>query len=390
MKRRHRDAAIGFVIVPCPGFAKVYAAGVQSLFLGIFGREPSVVASAPGRVNLIGEHTDYNGGAVLPAVLPRRTTVALAPRDDRTMRVHTTFGGAAATYELGAESRRRDCFDYVQGCTWALAEQGIAVPGCDVAIDSTVPAGGGLSSSAALEVALLRALRELVGFPLDDHALARIAHRAEHGFVGAKVGIMDQMAVSLADETAALFLDTRTLATERVPLPATAELAVIDSGVRHALVADGYNARRAECEQAAAALGVPELCRLGPDALDRIAGLPAPLDRRARHVVTEHARVGQAVAALRTGDLAHVGALFAASHASQRDDYEVSVPAVDRLVALAAATPHVHGARLTGGGFGGSIVLLVDRGRAAAVAADVVARDRAAGGRSVVVVPVTT
>jgi galactokinase len=341
-------------------------------------------------VNLIGEHPDYNGGAVLPAVIPCRTTVALAPRDDRTMRVHTTFGDAAATYELGAESRRRDCFDYVQGCTWALWDAGVAVPGCDVAIDSTVPAGSGLSSSAALEVALLRALRELVGFPLDDLALAGIAHRAEHGFVGAKVGIMDQMAVSLADETAALFLDTRTLATERVPLPAAAELAVIDSGVRHALVADGYNTRRAECERAAAALGVPALCGLGTDALDRIAVLPAPLDRRVRLVVTEHDRVGRAVAALKAGDLASVGALFAASHASQCDDYEVSVPAVDRLVALAAAVPQVHGARLTGGGFGGSIVLLVERGRAAAVAADVVARDRAAGGGSTVVVPVTT
>jgi galactokinase len=264
------------------------------------------------------------------------------------------------------------------------------VPGCDVAIDSTVPAGSGLSSSAALEVALLRALRELGGLPFDDVALARIAHRAEHGFVGAKVGIMDQMVVSLADETAALFLDTRTLATERVPLPATAELAVIDSGVRHALVAGGYNTRREECERAAAALGVAELCRLGVDALDRVGALPPPLDRRARHVVTEHARVGEAVAALRAGDLLRVGALFAASHASQRDDYEVSVPAVDRLVALAAAAPHVHGARLTGGGFGGSIVLLVERGHAAAVAADLVARDQAAGGRSTVVVPVTT
>jgi galactokinase len=390
VKRRHRDAAIGFLIVPCPGFAKVYAAGVQSLFHGIFGREASVVASAPGRVNLIGEHTDYNGGAVLPAVIPRRTIVALAPRDDRAMRVHTTFGGAATTYDLGAETRRRDCFDYVQGCTWALAEAGFAVPGCDVAIDSTVPAGSGLSSSAALEVALLRALRELGGLTVDDVALARIAHRAEHGFVGAKVGIMDQMAVSLADETAALFLDTRTLATERVPLPATVELAVVDSGVRHALVAGGYNARRVECERAAAALDVSDLCRLGVDALDRVAALPAPLDRRARHVVTEHARVGAAVAALRAGDLARVGALFAASHASQRDDYEVSVPAVDRLVAIASETPHVRGARLTGGGFGGSIVLLVERGYAAAVAADVVARDRAAGGAASVVVPVTT
>ena len=295
MTRRHRDAADGFVIVPCRGFAKVYAGVVEAVFHGIFGCNPAVVASAPGRVNLIGEHTDYNGGAVLPAVIPRRTTVGLAPRDDRRMRVHTTMGGAEATYDLGAETRRGDCFDYVQGCTWALAEAGFAVPGCDVAVDSTVPAGSGLSSSAALEVALLRALRTLAGLALDDVTLARLAHRAEHGFVGAKVGIMDQLAVSLADETAALYLDTRTLATERVPLPPAAELAVIDSGVRHALVAGGYNTRRAECERAAEALGVPDLCRLGVDGLERIAALPPPLDRRARHVVTEHARVAQAV-----------------------------------------------------------------------------------------------
>jgi galactokinase len=315
----------------------------------------------------------------------------VAPRDDRLVRVHTTFGDASATYALGGETRRHDCFDYVQGCTWAAAEAGVALPGCDVAIDSAIPAGSGLSSSAALEVAFLRALRAIAPLPADDAALARLAHRAESGFVGARVGIMDQFAVSLADAATALFLDTRTHAHRRIPLPRQAELAVIDSGVRHALVADGYNTRRAECERAAAALGVAYLCELGVDALERIARLPAPLGRRARHVVTEHARVAEAVRAMRADDLERLGALFVASHVSQRDDYEVSVRAVDWLVEMALEQPGVHGARLTGGGFGGSVVVLAARGRGEAVAARVAERHRReTGSQAAVVMPLTT
>jgi galactokinase len=368
----------------------VYSRAVDEPFRSRFHRAPDAVASAPGRVNLIGEHTDYNGGAVLPTVIPQRTTVWLGRRDDRRIVVHTTFEDAQAAWVLGTEARRGDCFDYVQGCTWALAEAGFDVPGCDVAIASTVPAGGGLSSSAALEVALLRALRELAWLPVDDVALARLAHRAESAFVGARVGLMDQMAVSLADDATALYLDTSTLAFERIPLPRRAELAIVDSGVRHALVAGDYNVRRAECERAAALLGVDRLCALGQDALPRIGRLPPPLDRRARHVVSEHARVGAAVDALRTDDVERLGQLFLASHASQRDDYAVSVPEVDCLVELAWTEAAVYGARLTGGGFGGSVVMLVERGHAADVATRVVDRYRAATGREPrVVVPAT-
>jgi galactokinase len=324
-------------------------------------------------------------------VIPQRTIVALGRRPDRRVVVHTTFGDAEAAWSLGEEARLGDCFDYVRGCTWALAEAGVDVPGCDVAVTSTVPAGSGLSSSAALEVACLRALRDLVRLPLDDVALARLAHRAESTFVGARVGLMDQMAVSLADDATALHLDTSTLAFDRVPLPRRAELAIVDSGVRHALVTGGYNTRRAECERAAALLGVDRLCALGPGALPRIAMLPPPLDRRARHVVTEHARVGAAVAALRADDVERLGQLFLQSHASQRDDYAVSVPEVDCLVELAWEEAAVYGARLTGGGFGGSVVMLVERGRAADVTARIAERYRAATGRgATVVVPVTT
>jgi galactokinase len=351
-----------------------------------FRRAPVAVASAPGRVNLMGEHTDYNGGLVLPTALPLATTVAVAPRPDDHVNVVTTLAGVAATgsYRLGGEARAGAWLDYVQGCTWALARDGHRLGGFDAAIASSLPAGSGLASSAALAVACLRALRATLALALDDVALALVAHRAERDFVGAPVGVMDQMAASLGDETSALLLDTVTLAIERVPLPPAVELVVIDSGVRHAIAGGEYARRRAECERAARLIGVARLCEA---AIDDLARLPPPLARRARHVVAEHARVRATAAALAAGDAATLGRLFRASHASQRDDFEVSVPAVDRLVALADADPDVHGARLTGGGFGGSIVVLARRGSGAAVGTRVA---RAAGGAARVVVPLTT
>jgi galactokinase len=364
---------------------------VHDAFRARFGRFPDVVESAPGRVNLIGEHTDYNGGAVLPTAIPQRTAVAAGRRDDRCMIVHTTLGDARASFALGAEARRGGWLDYVQGCTWALAESGFRLGGCDLAIASRVPAGSGLSSSAALLVACLRALRALERLPLDDVAVAHLAHRAETAFVGARVGIMDQMAASLADEVTALHLDTHTLVHRRLPLSRRAELMVVDSGIRHAVATGDYASRRAECERAATLLGVERLCALGIDALDRIARLPAPLDRRARHVVIEHARVGEAVRALEVDDVERLGQLFLASHASQRDDYAVSTPEIDCLVDLAWTEPAVYGARLTGGGFGGSIVALVEREQGAAVAERVAAGYRRAMGRSAtVLLPVTS
>lgn len=335
-------------------------------------------ATAFGRVNLIGEHTDYNRGLVLPVAIARRTRVALAVRDDDRVRLVSAdetmaAGGSALAYTLGAERRVERWIDYVQGCTAALAADGHALRGFDAVVTSRVPIGSGLSSSAALEVATLRALREAFALALDDVQLARVAHRAEHDFVGARVGIMDQMAASLGDEAAALFLDTRSEAWERVPLPADVALAVIDSGITHRHAGGGYNARRAECERAAALLGVPSLREIEGEGPARVAELPPPLDRRARHVVTENARVLEAVAALRTGDAARLGAILTAGHASLRDDFEVSTPEVDRLVALAGADPDVFGARLTGGGFGGAVVLLARAGTATETARRVAA-----------------
>ncbi|MGH7894065.1 MAG: galactokinase [Candidatus Binatia bacterium] len=360
-------------------------------FRRLFGRDPAVVASAPGRVNLMGEHTDYNGGRVLPTVVPQRTAVALAPRRDRQVTVFTTLGECLHRFVLGEEVRRGGWGDYVEGCTWALASAGHAIGGFDAAIASTIPAGSGLSSSAALEVALLRALRSAFDLALDDVALARVAHRAEAELVGARVGMMDQMAVGLARDGAALLLDTATLAYEHVPLPPSADLVVIDSGVRHAIVGGDYNARRAECARAAQRLGVARLCELGRADLARIATLPPPLDRRVRHVVAENARVPDAVRAMGADDAAGLGQLFLASHASQRDDYQVSVPEVDALVELGWEDPDVYGARLTGGGFGGSVVMLARPGTAADVAVRVTAAYRhATGRRAMVVVPLTS
>jgi galactokinase len=332
-------------------------------FIARFGGAPAVVAEAPGRVNLIGEHTDYNGGFVLPIAIPLVTTVALTPRHDQ--RVHVTSdgvsgmpGGAAAEYRLEHERASSRWIDYVQGCTAMLHEEGHPIRGFDAAVASRVPIGAGLSSSAALEVAVVRALREAFDLALDDVALALLAHRAEVEFVGARVGVMDQMASSLGDDASALFLDARSLEWERVPLPADAGIAVVDSGVAHRHAGGDYNVRRSECERAAKLLGVASLRELGTDALARAAELPPPLDRRVRHVVTENARVLAAVAALQAGDVVALGGILRAGHASLRDDYEVSVPEIERLVAAADADPDVLGARMTGGGFGGAVVLL--------------------------------
>lgn len=351
-------------------------------FSRVYHDEASVVQSAPGRVNLIGEHTDYNGGFVLPMAIPQRTWAALTRRPGTRVRVASASlgsGDRVRDFQLGAEAPTRTWIDYVQGLTRALREAGFTLDGFDLMIVSDVPLGSGLSSSAALEVSVLRGLRELLALSLDDVALARIGQRAENDFVGAPVGIMDQMAASLADDHTALFLDTRSLTYEQVPLPGGAALIVINSGVAHNHASGDYRTRRAECERAAAALGVPLLRDLGITDLPKVMALPDPIDRRARHVITENQRVLDAVAAMKQGDLRALGALFTASHISQRDDYEVSVPDVDRLVQIAEAEPSVYGARLTGGGFGGSIVALVDKQSAASVAARVAATYASSG-----------
>ena len=359
-------------------------------FATLFGRPADLTSSAPGRVNLIGEHTDYNGGYVLPTVIPQKTFVEIARRRDR--RVSVWSGGfpgdGVVSYELGSERRVGGWLDYVQGITWVLGGAGHSIGGIDARITSGVPVGSGLSSSAALEISLARGLREAFGLPVGDVPLALLARRAENEFVGAPVGIMDQMACLLAGDRHALFLDTLSLAYESLPLPTGAELAVINSGVAHDHARGDYRTRRAECERACALLGIRQLRDVGLDDLPRVAALPEPLGRRARHVITENARVLMAVEALRFADCECLGRLFDASHRSMRDDYEVSVPEVDLLVDLAQGEPRVHGARLTGGGFGGAIVMLVETGHAAGAAGRVAeAYARRSGRTPTVLVP---
>jgi galactokinase len=349
-----------------------------------------VQASAPGRVNLIGEHTDYNGGLVLPLALPLATRVTLRRRADG--RVHCAtgtppFDRVPADYALGEEAASGGWTDYVMAVTHTLRAAGHALHGFDAVITSDVPAGAGLSSSAALLVALIRGLRGLLGLPLDDLTVARLAHRAEVGFVGSPVGIMDPVACSVGDPRHALLLDTRTLAFQHVPLPDDVELALVDSGVPHRHAGGEYRVRRAECDAAARALGVGLLTDLDERDLDRLSELPAPLDRRARHVLTENGRVPAAARALDTRDLATLGRLLVASHASLRDDFEASLPPIDALVARAIEDPRVYGARLTGGGFGGAVLLLCHAGAAHGVATSIVAATPAAPDARVVLPP---
>jgi galactokinase len=361
-------------------------------FAQLFGSAPVVRTSAPGRVNLIGEHTDYNGGFVLPTVIPQRTTVELATRSGGTVRALSVNVGKPVPFEyiVGTESRRGRWTDYLQGITWVLTKAGFNVGGADIRIESMVPLGSGLSSSAALEIALLRAFREAFTLPIEDVQMALLGQRAENQFVGAPVGVMDQMACTLAAAGQALFLDTRSLDWTVVPLPASAELIVLNSGVAHNHSKGDYRTRRAECEDAARRLGVAMLRDLELQDVPRIMELPEPLGRRARHVVTEDARVLAAVRALEAGDLKALGQLFYASHASMRDDYEVSIPEIDLIVDLARALPDVYGARLTGGGFGGSVVMLTKPGTASGVAQRIAADYAAKSGKTpTVLVPAT-
>ncbi len=348
-----------------------------------------VTASAPGRVNLMGEHTDYHGGYVLPTVIPQRTSVHLTRRDDRRVRASSAdVAEAREEYELGHETRGRGWLDYIQGATAALARYGAELPGFDLHVESTIPVGAGVSSSAALVVALMRGLRALLGLAFDDTALAKLAQTVETEFVGAPVGVMDQMASSLGRNGEALFLDTRDLTFERVPLPTSIELVVIDSGVAHAHASGEYATRRRESFEAAALLGVEALRDVPVAQLSQLTHLPEVLARRARHVVTENARVLEAVAALRESDGPRLGRIFAASHASMRDDYQTSTPEVDTLVEIAVRQPQVYGARLTGGGFGGAVVVLSHAGAGREVGREVSREYRVTtGGTATTLVP---
>ena len=339
-------------------------------FEAVFGSAPDGLWSAPGRVNLIGEHTDYNEGFVLPFAIDRRTVVALGVRDDRRVRVASTFADELAEIDLDALTPQAlgGWSAYPLGVAWAFSEFGAdlaAVPGVDLFIDSDVPVGAGLSSSAAIESAVALALNDVWQLGLDRRTLARVGQRAENVAVGAPTGIMDQSASLLGALDHAVFLDCRSLESELVPLGlAEAGLAilVIDTGVKHSHATGGYGERRAACERGAAALGASSLRDLTVDDLPRAQQL---LDdetfRRIRHVITENQRVLDTVAALRAEGATAIGELLDASHRSMRDDFEISVPELDLAVETAVGAGAI-GARMTGGGFGGAAIALVRLG----------------------------
>ena len=342
-------------------------------------REPDGVWSAPGRVNLIGEHTDYNDGFVLPFAIQARTTVAAARRGDDQLRMRSVQQptGDVSWSLIDLKPGSPDGWvAYVAGVVWAARSRGLDVGGLDVLVDGRVPPGGGLSSSHAIEVAMGLVVNDLFALGLGTGDLAELTQAAENDFVGAPTGLMDQMALLRCRSGHALFLDTRSLAFEHIPLDAADAghtLLVLDTRVHHALDDGAYAMRRDECQRAAAALGVASLREMTPDGLDeRLSVLDRTLCRRVRHVVTENARVLAAVAALRGGEWDELGRLMNASHESLRDDYEVSCDELDVAVDSARRAGAL-GARMTGGGFGGSAVALVPEERVPAAHATVTA-----------------
>ena len=342
-------------------------------FRTTYRSEPAGLWSAPGRVNLIGEHTDYNDGFVLPFAIGARTRVAAAPREDGILRMRSAqqpAGDLAVPLTDLAPGTPEGWGSYVAGVVWAARESGHDVGGMDLLVDGRVPLGGGLSSSHALECGVALAVNDIFGLGLGVQELALLTQRAENDFVGAPTGLMDQLA-SLACTTGhALFLDTRSLESEHVPLDPSDDglaLLVVDTRVHHALGDGSYANRRAACSEAADRLGVRSLRDVPTDGLDRRLGdLPDELCRRARHVVRENERVLAAVDATRARDWAALGALLDGSHASLRDDYEVSCKELDTAVEAAVGAGAL-GARMTGGGFGGSAVALVPQERVTAV-----------------------
>ncbi|MDF3301664.1 galactokinase [Streptomyces tropicalis] len=337
-------------------------------FAARYGAAPEGVWAAPGRVNLIGEHTDYNDGFVMPFALPQQAVAAVSRRDDGLLRLHSAeAGGDVVELRLDALAPGSDdaWTAYPAGVVWALREAGHPVTGADVHLSSTVPTGAGLSSSAALEVVIALALDDLYGLGLPGWRLARLCQRAENVYVGAPTGIMDQTASACCASGHALFLDSRDLSQRQIPFDLAAEglrLLVVDTRVQHAHSGGEYGRRRAGCEKGAALLGVDALRDIPYDGLDAALarlGDDEEVVRLVRHVVTENHRVERVVDLLRSGGTRAIGPVLTEGHASLRDDFRVSCPELDLAVGTANAAGAL-GARMTGGGFGGSAIVLAE------------------------------
>jgi galactokinase len=333
---------------------------VTEAFHRILGGAPTLLVRAPGRVNLIGEHTDYNDGFVLPMAISRAVWIALSPRTDRRVVVHSLDFGETLVVDLARVERGRGWGEYIKGVAWALEQAGSNLRGWQGVVAGDVPIGAGLSSSAALELAVARAFAEVSRLTWAGRAMALLAQRAEREWVGVPCGIMDQLISAVGRAGHALLIDCRTLETRYVPLPDGVSVVVMDTGTRRRVSDSAYQERRRECSVAAQRLGVSSLRDLSEEQLtgpgNRLSG---SLLRRARHVISENARTLAAAEAMVRGDAGTLGSLMDASHRSLRDDYQVSSPELDAIVACAWRESACLGARLTGAGFGGCAIALV-------------------------------
>jgi galactokinase len=326
-----------------------------------FGTPPAFLIRAPGRVNLIGEHTDYNDGFVLPLAIDRAVWIALRPRADRNVQVHSLDFADSTTFSLDRLERSNGGWaEYVKGVGWVLQDTGRTLRGWEGVLAGDVPVGAGLSSSAALELAVARAFAAVSEIPWDAAAMARLGQRAENEWVGVRCGIMDQMISASGRAGHALLIDCRSLRSEAVPFPPGTTVVVLDTATRRGLVDSAYNERRSQCEAAARAFGVAALRDVTPERFEAEADrLDEITRRRARHVVTENERTLRAAESMRRGDALALGRLMNASHDSLRDDFAVSSRELDIMVECGRAHPACLGIRMTGAGFGGCAVALV-------------------------------
>lgn len=334
---------------------------IAQQFEKMFGGPATMLVRAPGRVNLIGEHTDYNDGFVLPMAIDRAVWIALRPRDDRRVRLYSADFDETAEFSLDElRNEGNSWVEYIKGVAFVLQSEGYPVSGWEGVIAGDVPIGAGLSSSAAVEMASARAFAALDGWPWDARVMAKAGRRVENEWIGVNSGIMDQMISAAGRAGHALLIDCRSLETEAVPLPPGGVVVILDTMTRRGLVDSEYNDRRMQCERAAAVMGVPALRDADMELLYRKSGDLDPVTaRRAKHVISEDQRTLDAAAVMRQGDAVAMGRLMNESHISMRDDFEISRREMDTMVELAQADPNCYGARMTGGGFGGAAVALV-------------------------------
>ncbi len=346
---------------------------LQTNFFNYFNAKPQFIARAPGRVNLIGEHTDYNDGFVLPMAIDREALIALTPRADGEVHIRSMDYESDCVFSLNNLTRDKGWGEYIKGVAYVLQSSGYELRGFNAMLTGDIPRGAGLSSSAAVELAAARAFSSASGFEWDAPRMAQLAQKAENEWVGVNCGIMDQMASAACKKGFALFLDCRSLEVQHAPLPENISAVILDTSTRRGLVESAYNERRSQCEEAARWFGVKALRDVNVDDEKWLmvngkwnieSGLSEVAAKRARHIVTENARVLEAVKVMKDGNIKRLGELFNASHDSLRDDFEVTNDALNMMVECARAQASCYGARMTGAGFGGCAVALVEKDKA--------------------------